>query len=103
LSSNVIPMYLFPTVEIDGQNIQAFARRILEEIPPIHYNVFIYLLSFFRECLQYKSQNHLTSTKLAEICVNTLILGNVNQSDPDSVRERGMMILMKHFLETSSI
>jgi len=103
LSSNVIPMYLFPTVEIDAQNIQAFARRILEEIPPVHYNVLIYLLSFFRECLQNKNFNHLSSTKLAEICVNTLILGNSNQSDPDSVRERGMMILIKHFLETSSI
>jgi phosphatidylinositol-bisphosphatase len=103
LSSNVIPLYLFPSVEINAENIQAFARRILEEMPPAHYNVFVYLLSFFRECLQFGNKNHLTPTKLAEICVNTLILGNSNQSDPDSTREKGMLLLMIHFLETSSI
>ena len=103
LSSTVIPSALCPTGEIGSQNIQNAARTILNELPPVHYNVFVYLLAFFRECLQYGNTNHLTPIKLAEICVNTLVVGDSIPPDPDSSREKNMIIIMNYFLETSSI
>eukprot|EP00934_Nitzschia_sp_Nitz4_P002818 Nitzschia sp. Nitz4//scaffold85_size83877//58734//64309//NITZ4_005237-RA/size83877-processed-gene-0.128-mRNA-1//1//CDS//3329559161//2808//frame0 len=41
LAVPVVPVHMFPSVEINAENIQALSRRFLEELPPIHYNVFV--------------------------------------------------------------
>eukprot|EP00545_Synedropsis_sp_CCMP1620_P006920 CAMPEP_0119015632 /NCGR_PEP_ID=MMETSP1176-20130426/11335_1 /TAXON_ID=265551 /ORGANISM="Synedropsis recta cf, Strain CCMP1620" /LENGTH=725 /DNA_ID=CAMNT_0006968941 /DNA_START=52 /DNA_END=2225 /DNA_ORIENTATION=+ len=82
LSTPIVPPTLFPTLEIDSQNIQSFARKFLEELPPIHYNTFVYVMSFFREALVHKEQNKLAATRLARICVDTMVVGSsTTQSD----------------------
>merc|ERR1712157_639889 len=46
LATPIVPPTLFPTLEIpNAQNIQSYARKFLEELPPIHYNVFVYVIS----------------------------------------------------------
>jgi inositol polyphosphate 5-phosphatase INPP5B/F len=105
LASPLVPSSLFPTVEIDSLNIQSMTRRFLEDLPPIHYNVFVYIVSFFREALLYRETNKLTAAKLARTCckycspaANTVIL------DTTSIQRRaGMQLIMLHLLETSSI
>jgi phosphatidylinositol-bisphosphatase len=106
LSSPIVPPTLFPTLEIDSQNIQSTTRRFLEELPPIHYNVFVYVISFFREALVYREHNNLTAAKLARICCNCLVLGSKGNLDDSSAamqRRAGMQLIMLHLLETSSI
>mmetsp|Transcript_30935 Transcript_30935/g.35256 ORF Transcript_30935/g.35256 Transcript_30935/m.35256 type:complete len:741 (+) Transcript_30935:161-2383(+) len=98
LSTPIVPPKLFPTLEIDSQNIQSFARKFLEELPPIHYNVFVYVMSFFREALLYKEQNKLVATRLARICVDTMV-----QGDDQVQRRTGMQLIMLHLLETNTI
>lgn len=103
LSTPIVPPKLFPTLELDSQNIQAYARKFLEELPPIHYNVFVYITSFFRECLLYKEGNQLSTAKLARICYNCLVVGSSNLIEENKGRRDGMVQLMYHFLETSTI
>jgi len=107
LSFPIVPTSLFPTLEIDAQNIQSFSRKFLEELPPIHYNVFVYIISFFRECLLYRETNLLSPAKLARICCNCLVIGNNrarNEEANNSMQRRaGMTLIMLHFLETNSI
>lgn len=104
LSATVVPPTLLPTLEIDAQNLQGFARSFLEGLPPIHYNVFVYIISFFRECLLFHKGNELNTIKLARICVSCLVNGNkVDESRQASQRQKGMHLLMIHFLESSSI
>uniref|UniRef100_A0A7R9VEQ0 Rho-GAP domain-containing protein n=1 Tax=Pseudictyota dubia TaxID=2749911 RepID=A0A7R9VEQ0_9STRA len=108
LSSPIVPRALFPTLEIDAQNIQSCSRKFLEELPPIHYNVFVYMISFFREALLYRESNKLSAAKLARICCNCLVIGS-NETNPmeettSSIQRRaGMQLIMLHFLETNSI
>jgi len=105
LSTPIVPNAFLPTVEINAENIQSMSRRLLEDLPPVNYNVFVYLISFFREVLLYRKQNHLTAAKLAgvlcEHCSPTppslLMESSVVQ------RRAGMKIIMMHLLETSSI
>ena len=97
---------LFPTLEIDSQNMQSLARKFLEELPPIHYNVFVYLMSFFREALVYKESNRLTAAKLARICCSCMVVGNngrMDDSEKAMQRRNGMQLIMMHLLETNSI
>jgi phosphatidylinositol-bisphosphatase len=49
LPSPVIPEKLMPSMELDQQNLRPWTRRFLEQLPPLSYNVFVYLVSFFRE------------------------------------------------------
>ena len=106
LSSTIVPPSLHSTTnaEIDAQNLQACARNLLEGLPPIHYNVFVYMISFFRECLLHKQQNELTTVKLARLCVTCLVTGGrMDDSKQGAQRQKSMHLLMIHFLESSSI
>ena len=104
LSTPIVPPTLFPTLEIDSQNIQSSARRFLEELPPVHYNVLLYVISFFREALVYRDMNRLTAAKLARICTNHLAPTNSGMDDSTAAQRRsGMQLIMVHLLETNSI
>lgn len=109
LASPIVPATLFPTLEIpNAQNIQGYARKFLEELPPIHYNVFVYVISFFRECLLYKETNKLNANKLSRICCNCFLgsgnSSNIGEEDATALnRKNGMQLIMLHFLETNSI
>ncbi len=65
LSSPIIPIALVPTLDIDAQNIQMFTRKFLEDMLPVQYNVFIYIISFFREVLLHEQMNRLSPPKVA--------------------------------------
>jgi len=106
LSTPIVPLTLLPTLEIDAQNIQSTARKFLEELPPIHYNAFVYVISFFREALLYRETNKLSAAKLARICCNCMVVGSHNAMDESSAsmhRRAGMQMIMIHLLETNSI
>lgn len=104
LSSPIIPAALFPAMEIDSQNIQMSARRLLEELPPIHYNVFVYVISFFREVLQLREQNLLTAAKVARICCEAMAPGTgLDNSNASLLKRTGIQLIVLHLLETSSI
>uniref|UniRef100_A0A7S2LT51 Rho-GAP domain-containing protein n=1 Tax=Leptocylindrus danicus TaxID=163516 RepID=A0A7S2LT51_9STRA len=108
LSTPVIPPTLFPTLEVDNTNIIAWSRKLLEELPPISYNVFIYMMSFFREVLLYKDANRVTAAKLARICCECMVLGfsfkTSNEETKNSITRRaGMQIIMDNFITTDSI
>lgn len=104
LSSPVIPTGLFPTMEIDSQNIQMSARRLLEELPPIHYNVFVYVISFFREVLQLRDRNQLTAAKVARLVCTCMAPGfGLDNSNVSLLKRTGMQLIILHLLETVSI
>ena len=65
LSSPIVPAALFPTLDIDAQNIQMCTRKFLEDMLPVPYNVFIYIISFFREVLLHRERNRLSPAKVA--------------------------------------
>jgi len=107
LSTPIVPVSLFPTLDIDAQNIQSFTRKFLEDMLPVPYNVFIYIISFFREVLLHRQRNRLSPAKVARILCNCLVSspqGNAEESASSSNQRRGnMQQLMLHFLETNSI
>ena len=72
LPQPILPPSTYPTSEIDPQNLRAWCRRFLESLPPINYNLFIYVLSFFRELLSESDYNRLTVSHLASICINVM-------------------------------
>merc|ERR1712129_68452 len=118
LNSPIIPSSLFPTVEktspiIPPHLLPSHARKFLEELPPIHYNVFVYIISFFRECLLFKQNNKLSPNKLARICCNCFVsphnhdpsittISDKSEEDDSSYlhRRSGMQLIILHFLQT---
>lgn len=104
LSPSIVPTKLFPSVEIDSQTIQSSARRLVEDLPPIHYNIFVYVISFFRHVLAFRDRNLLTAAKVARVCVNSLAPGRDLDNSASSLQKRtGMQLIVLHLLETSSI
>jgi len=105
LSAPVIPSNLFPLVEINSENIQSMSRKFLEVLTPVHYNVLVYVMSFFREVLLYKDRNGLTAAKVSRICCECCSPSRANVVMDSSMVQRraGMHLILLHLLETSSI
>jgi len=116
LATPVVPGRLLPTIEIDAQNLRPWTRRFLEQLPPLNYNVFVYLISFFREVLKYHESNRLNTDKLATICCKTLVAGNglswgsgedaaaggvLDKGGGEDQRLESMHFVFQHFLTTS--
>jgi phosphatidylinositol-bisphosphatase len=103
LSEPIVPSTLFPTLEIDQGNIMPWSRRFLEELPPIHYNCFVYIISFFREILLFSNSNNLSPAKLARVCTSCLIRNDDATRGGKGDRSRNMSLIFLHFLTTNSI
>lgn len=105
LLTPVIPSSLFPSVEINSENIQSMSRKFLEDLPPVHYNVLVYVISFFREVLLNKEENRMTPAKLARICCKHCSPSSPNVIMETSMVQRraGLHLIVLHLLETSSI
>ena len=104
LAEPVIPPSLFPTMEIDSQSIQPWSRRFLELLPPINYNIFVYMISFFRELLLYTESNRLTATKLAIVCCNCMVKTDTAENEDREVqRKHSLQHVISHFLTTAML
>ena len=58
LPQPLLPPDLYPTLaDVEPPNLRAWSRNFLEQLPPINYNVFVYLLSFERELLALREFN----------------------------------------------
>jgi phosphatidylinositol-bisphosphatase len=96
LPQPILPPSTYPTSEIDPQNLRSWSRRFLESLPPMNYNLFIYILSFFRELLAESDYNRLIVTHLASICINVM---TPLATDPEiSKEEREKRVAKQEFL-----
>eukprot|EP01038_Epipyxis_sp_PR26KG_P011261 gene11261-15109_t len=76
----LLPVECYPNAEVEGQSMRGFCRKLLEDLPPLNYNVFVYILSFLREVLASSSFNRCSPEMLASVCVNCMTFP---QSDVD--------------------
>ncbi len=51
LREPLLPLALFPTTDLDGSALPGWSRRLLEQLPAVSYNCFVYLLAFMRHLL----------------------------------------------------
>mmetsp|Transcript_26907 Transcript_26907/g.39868 ORF Transcript_26907/g.39868 Transcript_26907/m.39868 type:complete len:119 (+) Transcript_26907:38-394(+) len=115
--------------DVEPNNIRAWSRHFLEQLPPINYNVFVYLLSFQRELLALREFNRLTAVKLSALNVACMTPNNVPSAenlrderivgDPDNAAnvynqyqgseskilagQQALHVVMVHFLTSSAI
>jgi phosphatidylinositol-bisphosphatase len=98
LSTPIVPWQLFPTQEIDSLTIQSSARRLLEELPPVHYNIFVYVISFFREVLVHRERNLLSAVKVARICCSCMASGKgLDDSNASLQKRTGMQLYVLYY------
>jgi phosphatidylinositol-bisphosphatase len=68
----LLPPALYPTNKLDASQLSMASRKFLEDLPPLNYNVFVYLVSFFREVLAEESYNRCSAAHLAEVCIENM-------------------------------
>ena len=69
----LLPPSCYPYNEIEQQQLRPFCRKIMDDLPPLNYNLFVYLISFFREILVCEAHNKTTPPLLAELLVNAMM------------------------------
>jgi phosphatidylinositol-bisphosphatase len=106
----LLPTELYPSeLDKDQQNIRVWARKFLENLPPLHYNVFVYILSFLREVLELREYNRSTNVMLSAIFVAVMTPSSTDLDCPITEREKRaskqeiMQQVISFFLITNSI
>lgn len=72
LPSPLIPFDAYPSSEVESAQMRMWVRKLLDATPPVHYNVLVYLLSFFREVLLQCEYNRCSEERLTEICLQIM-------------------------------
>lgn len=76
---------IFPPSVVDqyseGTNLSTFCRQSLLLLTPAHYNAFIYLVSFLRECLKHADSNKLSPAQLVLVFAGCLMHCHVDGTD----------------------
>lgn len=54
--------------------MRAFSRKFLEELPPLNYNVFVYVLSFLREVLAELNYNRYQWSRIHVLALSFLTM-----------------------------
>lgn len=75
LNSLAEPIFPAAVVEqyTEGANLTHFCKQALLLLTPAHYNAFIYLVAFLRECLKYAEYNKLTPVQLVLVFAGCLM------------------------------
>ena len=103
LAEPVVPLSLFPTMEIDAQSLQPWSRRFLEKLPSVNYNCFVYIISFFRELLVHSESNRLTATKLAIVAVNCMAACKPEHEEKELQGKHSLQHVISYFLTTAML
>lgn len=104
LADPIIPSSLLPSPSMEEKTIQPWGRRFLEQLPPVNYNVFVYMISFFREVLHSQTNNpdtrRLAEKNLVANCCTWMV--KANQED-DEDRKESLRRVVKYFMTCSVI
>mmetsp|Transcript_19002 Transcript_19002/g.26730 ORF Transcript_19002/g.26730 Transcript_19002/m.26730 type:complete len:284 (+) Transcript_19002:247-1098(+) len=97
---------IFSTSIVDDlrsdSNINDFCKQALLRLTPIHYNTFIYLISFLREVLKHTKANKLTSTKIVPLFAKCIFHYNPLAVEKlQNMRQKPYMVL-NHYLTNQS-
>ena len=116
LPTPLLPVELYPTAaDVEPGVVRAWCRRFLEQLQPLSYNLFVYMLSFQRELLLSKEENKLTHAKLAAINVTCMTVsaqsdgggGDGEQDESITVKlmasQEALHAMMLHFLSSTVI
>lgn len=72
LAKPLLPIDLYPTVEVDEVVQRQLCKRFLDGLPPLSYNLFVYVLSFLREVIAQQHYNRTSADKLALTCIGCM-------------------------------
>ncbi|GAB5362676.1 hypothetical protein AAMO2058_000818100 [Amorphochlora amoebiformis] len=71
LKNPVFPMKFIDEMHSDS-NLSDFCKQALLNLTPIHYNAFVYVISFLREVLKHSASNKLTADKIIPLFAKCL-------------------------------
>jgi phosphatidylinositol-bisphosphatase len=97
LPKPLLPPDLYPQTEVEQGFMWAWVKRFLESLPPLNYNLFVYLISFFREVVEQAGYNRSSPAQIAAVCVGCM---TPSAEDMDISREeRGMRMMRQRLLQ----
>jgi phosphatidylinositol-bisphosphatase len=98
LPSPIYPLSLCAQYD-EREPIDSFARQSLLQLPLLHYNMFLYTISFFRELLRHHPQE-ISATSLARTLVSSALVHANPLENPQHYKSA---LLMAHFLTATDL
>ena len=104
LAKPIIATDLYPNVEVDETTQKQLCKRFLDALPPLSYNVLVYVVSFMREVLAQNGYNRSTPDRLSSVCVSSLTSQDDDKEDTRrATRLNALKDLLGYLLTTSSL
>jgi hypothetical protein len=109
LPQPLLPVKLYPTMDIEASNMKNWGRKFLESLPPLNYTVFVYMISFFREVLAQADFNRSTPARLSAACIECMTPTSVDleiskeERDRRAAKQELMLPVITHFLTSTTL
>ena len=103
LPKPLLPPELYPAPDADEASQRGLAKRFLDALPPLSYNVFVYVLSFLREVLAQHHYNRTSADKLAMVCIGCMTPPSEDKKGDANRRLAALKDLLVTLLTTSSL
>ena len=103
LHEPVFPLTLAHAYKETGLPLSTFCHNALQLLPPVHYNTFVYVVTFLRKVLQHSGSNHTSAAQLVLVFANCLMqedLANSAGSGAGSANEGVLtpLVVLKHYI-----
>jgi len=100
LDEPVFPMKLIDELRTD-ENLTDYCKGALLRLTPIHYNTFVYVLSFLREVLKHSEANKLSADKVVPSFAKCLFHYNPGAADKLQNMRQKPYVVLRHYLTNS--
>eukprot|EP00471_Norrisiella_sphaerica_P013852 CAMPEP_0184494738 /NCGR_PEP_ID=MMETSP0113_2-20130426/29461_1 /TAXON_ID=91329 /ORGANISM="Norrisiella sphaerica, Strain BC52" /LENGTH=704 /DNA_ID=CAMNT_0026880613 /DNA_START=81 /DNA_END=2195 /DNA_ORIENTATION=- len=102
LSEPIFPMKLVNELRSD-ENLNDFCKQAFLRLTPIHYNAFVYVLSFLREVLIHRTSNKLTPVKIIPLFARCIFHYNPSAAEKLQNMRQKPYILLNHYLTDDTL
>jgi phosphatidylinositol-bisphosphatase len=95
----LLPVDIYPTAAVEPTSLRLYCKRLLDQLPPINYALFVYLLTFFQAVLAQGEYNRTTPSRLAAVLIGCVLPDPLEGEGEERGRREASQQYMQPVLE----
>jgi hypothetical protein len=84
--------------QLHTQLMRSYCQKLLQQLPLLHYNTFVFIISFLRLVLSHSASNHTSPQRLAVFCD-----GCLSGHADDHVKRQALREVFEYFIITNDL
>eukprot|EP00605_Chrysophyceae_sp_TOSAG23-4_P001217 GSChrysophyteH1.ASY1.ANO1.1326.1 assembled CDS len=93
-----LPRPVIPYWHLHTQQMRSYCQKLMQQLPLLHYNAFVFIISFLRLVLSHSASNHTSPQRLGVFC-DACLGGHAD----DHIKRQALREVFEYFLITNNL